>query len=169
MLKFSLSFFCLLNSTVGHCVELSEYQMKASFIYNFISYTQWPKRVNNQLNLCIYGPNLFEGALNELHEMPVNGNVINVIQNPNSSSLNHCQIIYIEKNKLNNLSQLLTNITSYPILTISDVPNSVDKGIIININIKNNKVRFDINKKQAEEQQLIISSRLLRLADKVIK
>ena len=55
------------------------------------------------------------------------------------------------------------------ILTIAEGPDAPDRGIIIGLYTKNNRVKFAINLKKALESRLVISSRLLKLAKHVIR
>ncbi|MBD3167589.1 DUF4154 domain-containing protein [bacterium] len=55
-----------------------------------------------------------------------------------------------------------------PVLLVDDLAQRVSEGVHIGLKIRNNKVRFDINREAFEESRLEVDFRLLQLADRVI-
>ena len=54
------------------------------------------------------------------------------------------------------------------VLTVSDVPEFCERGGIIGLVKKDDKVRFEVNRAAADRAQLVLSSELLKVATKVI-
>ena len=67
----------------------------------------------------------------------------------------------------NNLSSTLVDLQDKSILTLTDSPNAISQGIVINMNVINEKIVFEINLAAARKSGLDISSKLLQLAVKV--
>ncbi|MCK5685535.1 YfiR family protein, partial [bacterium] len=79
-------------------------------------------------------------------------------------NLDKFKILYISGIPDNKLNKLITSINDKAILTISDNPDFLSSGGIIQfVNIDKN-IRFQINLTKAEKSKLLISSRLLRIA-----
>src|SRR5690606_23153749 len=53
--------------------ELAEYQVKAAYLYNFITLTEWPAAIGANLPLCVYGPDPFGDDIDALAGKNVGG------------------------------------------------------------------------------------------------
>lgn len=154
-------------SPLAHADEMLEYQVKAAFIYNFIAFTQWPGSADSAINLCLYGEDYFGNEIDKLQNKMVGARPIKVIRVSNSNQLPQCQAVFFSKSVHNNLADLINSLENYPILTLADTPNAISRGIIINMNLVNEKIVFEINLATARKSGLDISSKLLQLAAKV--
>lgn len=167
LLVFLLMLAQLFASPVTHADEMLEYQVKAAFIYNFIAFTQWPGDTSPTINLCLYGEDYFGNEIDKLQNKMVDARPIKVIRVSNSNQLPQCQAVFFSKSVNNNLAYLINSLENYPILTLADTPNAISRGIIINMNLVNEKIVFEINLAIARKSGLDISSKLLQLAAKV--
>lgn len=167
LLVFLLMLAQLFASPVTHADEMLEYQVKAAFIYNFIAFTQWPGSTDSAINLCLYGEDYFGNEIDKLQNKMVAARPIKVIRVSNSNQLPQCQAVFFSKSVNNNLADLINSLENYPILTLADTPNAISRGIIINMNLVNEKIVFEINLATARKSGLDISSKLLQLAAKV--
>lgn len=167
LLVFLLMLAQLFASPLAHADEMLEYQVKAAFIYNFIAFTQWPGSADSAINLCLYGEDYFGNEIDKLQNKTVGARPIKVIRVSNSNQLPQCQAVFFSKSVHNNLADLINSLENYPILTLADTPNAISKGIIINMNLVNEKIVFEINLATARKSGLDISSKLLQLAAKV--
>jgi len=150
--------------------SFKEYQIKAAFIYNFIKFIEWPdENTFNTFNVCILGKDPFGRAMDILKEKKVKNAKINVLRINSLEKAEKCQVVFISPSEKNSLKKILDSLKIKPILTISEVPDFIKKEGIINFIIIKNKIRFEINEKASREAGLKISSKLLRLAKRVIK
>ena len=150
--------------------SLKEYQIKAAFIYNFIKFIEWPNQNTfDTFNICILGKDPFGEAIDILKGKRVKGWKIKILRMNSLEKAESCQVIFISPSEASSLKEILSFFKNKPILTISEIPGFIEKGGIINFIIINNKIRFEINDKVAREGGLKISSKLLRLARKVIR
>ena len=86
-----------------------------------------------------------------------------------SDELNECQILFINSVMKPSLAHLLTASAPRSILTISDSKGFAAAGGMIELVPVRDKIRFEINKRSAQNANLRISSHLLRLATTVIE
>ena len=150
--------------------ENIEYQVKAAFISNFIAFTQWPSDLNEGIQLCLYGEDLFGPTLDQIEQKPNNKGKIKVRRTNDESTLTECQVVFIAKSHINNLSHILNNLRDKPILLIADSPNAASQGVNINMNVNSDgKVTFEINLATARLSKLDFSSKLLQLATHVYR
>ncbi len=162
-----LSFIALNSQSEAIANNKIEYQVKAAFIYNFIAFTHWPDSADKNMVLCIYGENDFLEEINKLQGKLVDNRQIKVEHIFNHQELKACQIIFFPESVNNNLSSILEEIQNEPILTLADSENAASQGVMINMDLVNNKIVFDINLEAARKSKLNISSKLLQLAAKV--
>ena len=147
--------------------HINEYQVKAAFLYNFIAFTQWPGDIDQTINLCIYGEDYFGQEIDKLQARVVNDNNIKVIRLTSLEKSNACHVLFISKSAIDDLPNILASTQGEPVLTIADSPEAASKGVIINMNLTQNKINFEVNLESARSVRLDISSRLLQLATKV--
>ncbi|MBS1211669.1 MAG: hypothetical protein H6R26_285, partial [Proteobacteria bacterium] len=51
---------------VSEGADVSEYALKAAFIYNFAKFIEWPDRVDGRLHLCAVGDEMLGAELERL-------------------------------------------------------------------------------------------------------
>jgi hypothetical protein len=151
----------------------SEYQVKAAFIYNFGRFVTWPARADNQESgfaICVLGQDPFGVALDAiiagkvLDGKPV---VTKRIARPQDAA--DCRILFISSTESNHLQEILTALAQAPVLTVSDIPDFLRKGGIIQFVLEENKVKFEVNLTSAESDGLVVSSELLKVASSVTR
>ncbi|MCP5245621.1 MAG: YfiR family protein [Burkholderiales bacterium] len=147
--------------------QVNEYGVKAAFIFNFIAFTHWPDSSDQELNLCIYGNDYFGQEIDQLQKKPVNNSAIKTLRLTDIEKIEACQVLFISKSAIGGLPAILKKIYNKPILTIADSQDAASQGVIINMMLIENKIKFEINLKSARDADLQISSKLLQLATKV--
>jgi hypothetical protein len=149
--------------------QLSEYQVKAAFLFNFAKFVEWPAAAGRSaqapLTLCIVGDDPFGKTIDELvRGQSVGGRpfaVRRIGQVPRDDS---CQIVYFGGLERSRAEQNLEAIKNLPILTVGDNEEAGEVQAMISFVIESSKVRFNINLEAAERSGLKMSSRLLQLA-----
>jgi len=156
------------SNTVAAGSSSSEYAVKAAFLYNFSSFTQWPEfsTPNGHLNLCVIGNSPFGSALDKIKGKEVHGRILEISELHNGD-MGKCHIAFINKQESGRVSSLLRRASKFPVLTVSDMSGFTDIGGIIELQVINNKVSFYINIGAADKAGITISSKLLRLAGKI--
>ncbi len=144
-----------------------EYRVKAAFIYNFLAFTQWPEHTGQTINLCIFGKNYFGDEIDVLQTKSVNHFAIKVSHLAALENAGNCQALFISKSETGHLSSILDSLQGQAILTLTDSTDASSKGVIINMHLIENKVKFEINLESARHAGLNLSARLLQLATKV--
>ncbi len=146
---------------------ITEYQVKAAFLYNFSHFVSWPEPHENTFRLCVIGENLFGQSLDSLIGKPVNNSILVVEQHSSLEKIHDCQLVYISYSLESRLDMMLAELADRPILTVSDIDAFSDAGGMIELRLADNKVRFEINVSAADRAGLTISSKLLSLATRV--
>ena len=147
--------------------NLAEYRLKAAFIYNFVSFTEWPAGLGNVLNLCVYGPDPFGEDLDQLQGRSVAGRSLAVRRINSVDALGNCQIVFITRPVIGNLPRVLDHLRGKPVLTVADSAGVAREGVALNTGTEHSKIIFEANLGAARDNGLILSSKLLRLAKEV--
>ncbi len=157
--------------TAGN-LSLDESQIKALYLYKFIAYVDWPtdnvKKNPQLINIGVLGE---KGLVDELNQLNIDApqkdyrvHAINLITESNFESL---QMIYVNSKNISSFKEHLEKLDSAPILIVTDFPNGLNDGGIINFIPVEDRIRFEISLNQAEKRNLKISARLLSVAYKV--
>jgi hypothetical protein len=161
------SFFLSTPQALAQAESVIEYQVKAAFIYNFIAFTHWPEIPEQTIYLCIYGDDHFGSEIDKLEGKTVHSHQLRIKRIDNPDKLEACQVIFFSKTLGNRLLNILNRLEGLPILTLADNPDAIAQGVVINMQLAQEKIVFEINLSTARKSGLDINSRLLQLAVKV--
>jgi hypothetical protein len=152
-----------------------ENQVKATYLYKFATYVEWPTTEaapNVPFTIGVIGSDEIAADLKNL----VNGHLINnravevVPLKPNApnAAAPTVQILFVGKQgSAAAQKSILKAVQSQPVLTVTETPDGLEDGSIINLLNDDNHVRFEVSLTQAERSGLKISARLLKVAKKV--
>jgi len=143
-----------------------EYEVKAAFVHNIAKFVEWPASVGARgiLRLCVLGQGAFGEAAGGLRGKPVGGMVWEVAPVAAGANLSECQVLFIEASEARDLPRLLDSLKDGHVLTVGDTAGYGQQGVMVNLYLEQNKVRFEINLAAARHPGLKISSHLLKLA-----
>lgn len=149
-------------------IELSrEYQIKAVFLYNLSQFVEWPKNAfeSDQAPVIIgilgddpFGKYLEETVQSEkIMEHPF------LIQKYRSvEEIKMCHILFLN---IARPESTIASLKGRNILIVGDTKEFIKKGGMIRFATESNKIKIQINMKAVSDTNLIISSKLLRLAE----
>jgi hypothetical protein len=150
----------------------TEYEVKAAFIYNFAKFIEWPEGAfdggGSDLKLCVLGNDPFGPALGAIEGKAVRGRKIKVRRVREAGKSRGCHFLFIGASEKNKLKSILKTLASSPAVTVSDMRGFAGAGGVVQFVMEEHKVRFIVNAAAAERAGLKISSKMLRLARKVI-
>lgn len=154
--------------------KVSEYQVKAVYLYNFGRFVQWPPNApaakGDSFSICILGQDPFGQTLDStlagetLDDKPV---AVKRISSPRDAG--NCRILFISSTEESHLKEILAALDESCVLTVSDMPAFSRRGGMIQFVLEGDKVRFEINLTKAETAKLTLSSELLKVATTVTR
>ena len=171
---FAASAFFLLSSVIllAQQQKPSEYQVKATYLYNFGRFIKWPNSIpaskGDSFSVCVLGQDPFGSILDStlagesLDSKPV---VLHRFSKPQDAA--DCRILFISSNEEKHLSEILATLDENGVLTVSDMPGFARRGGMIQFVLEGDRVRFQINLASAENAKLTLSSELLKVAASV--
>lgn len=159
-----------LGSTAGSAALPLEYAVKASYLYKFAPFVQWPPAAfeapTSPLAICIAGQDPFGPALGEaVRGQHVGGHPLVVRRVENVHPGIACQILFIGGG---DTAEMLQAVAHEPVLTVTDHSKSGSGGMIQFVMVAG-RVRFTIDQAAALDSGITISSKLLGLAVSVNK
>ena len=167
---FSLLLFILPFTAfdLGHAQESKEYQLKAAFLYNFAQFVKWPPNAfpaaDAPFDIGILGDDPFGSALEEtVQGEAIDNHRMTVVRAQRLEDLKDCQMIFVCRSEEGQVGEVLSQLGSKPVLTVSEVENFAQNGGDIDFYLSGGKVRFEINPQSAQRCGLKISSQLLTL------
>ena len=148
---------------------LSEYQIKAAFLFNFAKFVEWPPTAFSDpaapLILGIVGEDPFGPALEQtVMGKTVNNRSLVIKRFSNRQTLEPCHILFVSQSEQGHLAQIIAAVRSSNTLTVSETEQFLDFGGMVNFLTVGNKIRFEIYQGAAERAGLRLSSKLLSLA-----
>jgi hypothetical protein len=164
-------FFTLLVSSgpLSAQSKLSEYSVKAAYLLNFGKFMRVAPggASSSDFNICVVGQDPFGGSLDEITSgEKIDGRHVHVVrlERPDSRK---CSIAYFGASEQKRIEQDLVAFRNSDALTVSDAPDFLSRGGMIQFSLVSNHVRFSVNLDPVRRTHLVLSSELLRVASSV--
>jgi hypothetical protein len=149
----------------------TEYQIKAAFLYKFLSFVEWPAQAlpaDTPLQVGVLGADTLADELAKVvASRPVNGRPVMVRKVRSSEALGELHVLFVGRGSSERVPQILSAARGRALLTVSESDDAFALGSAINFVVVDDKVRFDVALQRAEQSGLKISARLLTAARKV--
>ena len=151
-----------------------EYEVKAEFLPLFSHFVKWPATAfpdkQSPLIIGVLGNDPFGSALDQAikKEGTAGGRKLVLKRSTRVDDLKTCHVLFICKSEENRIEEILAGLGESSILTIGDFHGFAERGGMINLFLKEDKIRFEINPEAARRRDLKLSSQLLNLA-KIVK
>jgi hypothetical protein len=146
----------------------SENAVKATFLYNFTKFVEWPEGAfespESSIILCILGEDIFGEAVKVIENKTAGGRQLVIRYSQSVAEIGGCHVLFISASEKKAFPRILEALRGVPVLTVSDAETFTQHGGIIRFFREDNKIRFEINLTAAKAARLKISSRLLKLA-----
>jgi hypothetical protein len=154
--------------------KASEFQVKATYLYNFGRFVQWPANVTaaqgDSFPICVIGQDPFGSALDAtLAGETIDGKSVVAKRVVKTLDAQDCRVLYISSSEDSRLREILAGINKAGVLTVSDIPQFSQRGGMIQFVVSGNKIRFEVNLTSAQDAGLTLSSDLLKVAAAVRK
>jgi hypothetical protein len=141
--------------------------LKAGYLFNFLKFVEWlPLAPDDTLTVCFLGDSDVHDEFSALAGKRLGAHHLIAQRRAPEETLAACQVLYIDAEQLPAVEHLI--VTPPPaLLTVSDAPDFLGCGGIIELFADGGRLRFRISVHNARRANLRISSRLLQLASAV--
>jgi hypothetical protein len=159
-----------LSATSWAAAPVSEYQLKAVYLFNFGQFVEWPPEAfeapEAPFVIGIVGEDPFGKTLEDLvRGQSLGPHPITVRRYRAADEITSCNILFIGRADARRLPATLAALRGRSILTVTDAAGGEQHGAVIVLVTENNRVRMRINLAAAKANNLVISSKLLRPAE----
>jgi uncharacterized protein DUF4154 len=146
-----------------------EYEVKGAYLYNFLTYIEWPETAFGQpaapFRLCLLGRDPFGKALDDLVRGESVGTHRIVIERlKEDQAVASCHAVFISDLEDERLDAIVRVTEKRSVLLVGESPrlNQLCGGIVFAV--EGERVRFDINLPALTSRGLKVSAKLLRVA-----
>jgi hypothetical protein len=160
----------MLLATAGLAAQSSpvvEDDVKAAFLYNFAKYVEWPESASpaDPIRVCIVADAAFAKSVDEIIAgETIAGRPVTRLAPATPQEARSCHILFVGRGGAERADQLLAAVKGVAVLTVGDDGEFLKRGGIVTFVREGERVRFDVNVREAQRAGLTISSRLLRVA-----
>jgi uncharacterized protein DUF4154 len=153
----------------------SEYAVKAAYLLNFGKFMRvspGARTSPNDFNICVVGEDPFGSSLDSITAgEEIDGRPVRVVRlnkldldKPDSRP---CAIAYLSISEEKRMEQDLAAFKDSDTLTVSDTPDFLKRGGMVQLVPVSNHIRFSVNLDPVRRTHLSLSSELLRVAASV--
>lgn len=158
----------LLPYAPGAKAQPHEDAVKATFLYRFGSFAEWPATAfaapDAPIVLCISGASSFAAVVERAASGErIAGREVVVRRIGVVSGQSGCHILYAAGAGSQSVAQSLSVVRGEPVLTITDSAHGSSRGAIHFVVVQD-RVRFHIDRSAAERNHISLSSRLMGIA-----
>lgn len=149
---------------------VQEYTMKAAYLYNFAQLSEWPTlaatEASQSFNVCVSGTDDWGGSLELLRGKTVDGRMLEVRKVAYPGDVRQCQVLFVGEGDGRRGERLIDSARGLPILTVTD--DGRVRDAMLTVSSENQRLVFEVNLELVRSAQLRMSSKLLRLAARVV-
>lgn len=160
----------LLGAPCGFAQEsLSEYQIKAAYLFNFLKFVEYPEDAFADpiapIVIGVVGENPFGNALPQVViGKTVQGRDLVIREYRFGEDLRSAHVLFLSASERRRIPLILASLRGSSVLTVADTEGFLDAGGMIEFLSENGRVRFAINIEATSRGRLAVSSKLLSLA-----
>jgi hypothetical protein len=162
-----------LAATAAFAQNLSDAQLRARFILNFLRFTEWPGKTfaadGVPLGVCVLGiGDPFEGALAELQSTQASGHKIDVRTHVGTEQVGGCHLVYVPDAELAHIGAVRDAIGARPVLIVGESEAVLDRGGMIALRASGRRLAFVVKLAAARRADLNFSPQMLHAAAEVL-
>jgi hypothetical protein len=150
--------------------DSTEYGVKAAYLYQFGRYVTWPAAAvrSGTFHICVAGADPFGGRLDAAVDgASIEGRPVATRRVARPEDAQACRILFVSDSEQTNVAGILSALDRAAVVTVSDMPNFVQRGGMIQFVVDKGRVRFEVNLALMQEAGFSVSSDLLRVASAV--
>lgn len=151
----------------------TQYEVEAAYLFNFGKFVAWPasaQPADSPFLICVLGDDPFGPVLDRaIASEALKGRPVQARRIARPQDAVGCSILYISGSESGRLSKILSEIHEAPVLTVSDIPDFVQQGGMIQFVLRDGRVRFEVNLAPTQRNGLAMSSELLKVAVQVFR
>ena len=144
----------------------SQADVEAVYLFDFGKFIRWPASADQgPMNICVAGASSFSAGLEKIvANENISGRPLDVRRVSRPEDEAGCAILFIDTTQREHAEELLQAVADKPTLTVSDLPDFLSQGGMIQFQLVEKRVRFSVNLDAVNHGHLIMSAELLKVA-----
>ncbi|MDZ4822423.1 MAG: YfiR family protein [Flavobacteriales bacterium] len=140
--------------------------IKANFLYQFASSNEWPAdSKKGKFTIGIYGnSSLYEQLASRYGSKPVGSQTLEIVELKEVTDDRVFHIIYVDRSKKNEMPEVIQKIKGKSTLIITHFDGALALGSAINFREVNSNIRYELNKKAADDRRINLGTKILQWA-----
>jgi hypothetical protein len=152
----------------------SEYEVKAAYLFNFGKFIRLSGAQENArrstFDICVLGHDPLGHVLDDITaNESIDNRAVHVVRIADAYAARGCQVVFISSDEGDGIRADLVALGNADVLTVSDAPDFLKDGGMIQFVMRQNHVRFAVDLDAVNRTHLVLSSELLRVALSVTK
>jgi hypothetical protein len=151
------------NGAAGQALE---HQVKAAFLFRFLSFVEWPPQAvgapGTALVIAVLGADDLHSELQKVVSgRTVNGRPVTVQRVPEGGHPSAAHVLFVGRSASAQLPRLASTLA---LLLVAESEGGLEQGALINFVVRDDRVRFEVAPDEADRRGLRIGARVLALA-----
>lgn len=138
-----------------------EFSIKATFIYRFAQFTDWPPPPRNGIRFCLSGRPELTAAFEQL-DLGIDVKTVT-----ETSLLDQCDVLMLGLTNRQQLQRWREALKDRPLLIVTDNSEAYRQIGMIQLMTSPDGINFQVNLERANAHQIKLGSQLLKLAQQV--
>ncbi len=143
----------------GQEIKLTEYGLKAIWVFNFTKYVEWPAEAWGEAKapfvIGIMGNDPFGSSLGDLVKgETAKGHPIQIRHFKAGEDVSGCHLLFISRSESSRLKDILRSARGHSILTVGETEDFIKEGGMLNLELADRKICCDLNMLAANEAGL---------------
>ncbi len=164
-----LAFSCL-SANYQEIPQLNETDtasvIKASFIYNFCKYVDWPTeyKKGNFVISVMGGSNLHKELVEQYNTKQIGSQQLEIRKLSKTLNISSCHVLYVGPECTDILPEISRTLKDQPTLIVADSDGALQKGAALNFVVDGTQLKFELDESNASNRDLFVGSTLKSLA-----
>lgn len=149
--------------------QAPEAELKAAILTNVLLFVDWPNQsapAADRLKLCYLTVGPVSTALAQFDGKLIKARPLQIVR-VDTSGTTGCNALYVSPLDADSLPRLLAASRNGGFLLVGDVPGAPPRGVMVNMDVDNGRIVFDVDLLSIRQAGLVLSSKVLRLARQV--
>ena len=149
-----------------------ERSVKAAFVFKFAGFVDWPAEAlppDAPIRIGVMGEETIVQEITEAaSSRTVEGRRVLAKRIEPGDTLEGVHILFMRDPAFRKLANQIEGLKPDPMLIVTESPDALESGSIVNFAVDDGRVRFDLSIEAAEQRGLRLSSRLITVARRVV-
>lgn len=162
-----LFFTSILFINSGYGVEAHEHEIKATYLFNFAKFIDWPagKSADAPIYICVLDKHSLQKNLEVLtkdksiKDRPLRVKLILILD-----EIKECHVLYVSNDDIKKFSEIKDSLSSKALLSVGEAPDFIKHGGQIQFYVEKDNVSFEIDLPAIDRSGLKLDARVLNIA-----